>query len=215
MPTSPYSQLDIFVDLLFKLRPSSILDIGIGNGKIGFIARDFLDVMLNGSYRKDSWQVKIDGIEIYSDYIQDHQKAIYNSIYVGNAFEVIDRLQPYDLIILSDVLEHFTEEMAWLMMDKCAAKAKHIILNIPLGEAWVQDDIYGNPYEKHLSFWDRKAFEPFVSVADYHRYAMGEYGCFLINSRDYLAFMQTGETVKSQVIYETKRFMKQSEDHND
>ncbi len=215
MPTSPYSQLDIFVDLLFKLRPSSILDVGIGNGKIGFIARDFLDVMLNGAYRRDSWQVKIDGIEIFSDYIQDHQKAIYDSIYVGNAFEIIDGLQQYDLIILSDVLEHFAEADAWVMLDKCAAKTKDIILNIPLGKTWVQDDIYGNTYEKHLSFWDKKAFEPFFSVADYHNYAIGEYGCFLINANDYLVYMRTGETVKSQIIYETKRFVKQPGNHND
>jgi hypothetical protein len=208
MPTSPYSHIDTVVNYLYKLRPSSVLDIGIGNGKMGFIARDFLDVMLGGAYRRETWQVRIDGIEIFSHYIQDHQKALYNTIHIGDAFEVIDSLPQYDLIILSDVLEHFTGEKAWMMMDKCAARAKHIILNIPLGETWTQGAIYGNSYEAHLSFWKKEAFQPFVCAADYHSFEMGEYGCFLIDTRDYLAYIQTGEPVRSQVILETKRTMK-------
>jgi 2-polyprenyl-3-methyl-5-hydroxy-6-metoxy-1,4-benzoquinol methylase len=94
------------------VKPSSILDIGLGNGKMGFIARDFLDVMLGEKHRREDWKIKIDGIEIFSDYIQEHQRAIYNEIYLGDALEVIDALGSYDLIILGDVLEHFQKEKA-------------------------------------------------------------------------------------------------------
>jgi hypothetical protein len=65
------------IEFLNQTRPSSLLDIGLGNGKIGFIARDYLDVMLGERHRKEAWQIKIDGIEIFADYIQNHQKSIY------------------------------------------------------------------------------------------------------------------------------------------
>ena len=207
MPTSPYEHISTIIFFLSRLKPSSILDIGIGNGKMGFIARDLLDVMLGERYKKEEWKIRIDGIEIFADYIQDHQRALYDTIHIGDASAVIDTLQQYDLIILSDVLEHFEKEKAWLLLDKCANHAKHIILNIPLGERWTQPGIYGNPHEKHLSFWSREAFEPFVCVKEYFSFDPGEYGSFLIDSKDYLAYRQKGETVKMQVVLETKRFM--------
>jgi hypothetical protein len=45
MPTSPYGHIEAFAAFLAKSRPSSILDIGLGNGKLGFVARDLLDVI--------------------------------------------------------------------------------------------------------------------------------------------------------------------------
>ena len=155
MPTSPYAHLYTIVEFLSNVRPASILDVGVGNGKMGFIARDLLDVMLGERYRKENWQVKIDGIEIFADYVQDHQKAIYDDIYIGNAFDVIDTLASYDVIILGDVLEHFEKNQARQFFDKCITHCnRHIILCMPLGEKWTQSSIYGNPYEQHLSFWN-------------------------------------------------------------
>ncbi len=84
MPTSTFSHIPTFCLFLQKTKPESFLDIGLGNGKMGFIARDWLDVMHGRRYRKKDWKVKIDGIEIFPDYIQAHQKAIYDNIYLGH-----------------------------------------------------------------------------------------------------------------------------------
>ena len=67
MPTILYSYMETFVGFLMQSRPRSILDIGLGNGKWEFLARDCLDVMLNESYHRGRWQVRIDGIEAYPD----------------------------------------------------------------------------------------------------------------------------------------------------
>ena len=129
MPTSPYSHLSTVVEYLLAARPSSILDIGLGNGKLGFIARDLLDVMFGERYRKEDWRIQIDGIEVFANYIQDHQKAIYDEIYIGDAFDVIDTLGTYDMIVLGDVLEHFEKPKARRLLDKCAAHANdHLII---------------------------------------------------------------------------------------
>ena len=79
MPTSPYAHIYITVQFLSSVKPSSVLDVGVGNGKMGFIARDLLDVMCGerGKYKKQDWKTRIDGIEIFPEYIQDHQRAIY------------------------------------------------------------------------------------------------------------------------------------------
>lgn len=189
MPTSTYSQIPTVVRFLRMVMPSSILDIGLGNGKMGFIARDFLDVMLGGRHRREHWQVRIDGIEIFPEYIQEHQKAIYDDIYIGDAFEVIDRLGKYNLIIIGDVLEHFKKEKAWQFLDKCTTYCNYLIINIPLGEKWTQPAVYGNPHEEHISFWEHEEFEPFIIEKELFCFpGIGDYGCFLIKVENYILY---------------------------
>jgi hypothetical protein len=55
MPTSTYSHIPTVIRFLETARPESLLDIGHGNGKIGFLARDLLDVMLGERYHKKDW----------------------------------------------------------------------------------------------------------------------------------------------------------------
>ena len=188
MPTSTYSHIPTIIQYLQKVMPFSILDIGLGNGKMGFIARDFLDVMLGERYRREDWKIKIDGIEIFSDYIQEHQRAIYNEIFIGDAFDVIDTLGSYDVIIIGDVLEHFQKEKARHFLDKCITHCNNfIILNIPLGEKWTQPVIYGNPHEEHRSFWSYEEFEPFITDKELFLFeGIGYYGCLLIKKEDYI-----------------------------
>ncbi len=186
MPTSTYSHIPTVIRFFETARPGSLLDIGLGNGKIGFLARDLLDVMLGERYHKKDWRVKIDGIEVFGDYIQAHQRAIYDDIHIGDAFEVIDRLGEYDLVFLGDVLEHLEKERAWVFLDKCLPHAKqYVILAIPLGENWVQPEIYGNPHEEHKSFWSREELEPLAAEKEYLNFpGLGLYGVFLIPEED-------------------------------
>jgi hypothetical protein len=188
MPTSPYSHLNYFVEILNAVRPQSILDIGLGNGKLGFIARDLLDVMLGQRHHRRDWQIRLEGTEAYGDYIQDHQRAIYDNIHIGDAYEVIDRLDIFDVVVLGDVLEHFPKEKGWLLLDKCMAHARiGIILFLPLGDGWKQSAIYGNSYEEHRSTWYAEEF-PAMSC-DYRLLnypAAGPYGAFLIKKEEYI-----------------------------
>jgi len=188
MPTSTYSHIGTVCRFLIETRPESFLDVGLGNGKMGFIARDLLDVMLGERYHRRDWKVKLDGIEVFEDYIQDHQKAIYDEIFIGNAIEVIDKLGQYDMVYIGDVLEHFEKSDGWTMLDKIAAHSKkHMIVSLPLGEKWTQPPIYGNPYEEHKSFWSADEFEPFSSANELLDFpGIGPYGTFLIERDNYI-----------------------------
>jgi hypothetical protein len=175
------------MEFLKSERPASLLDIGLGNGKLGFIARDLLDVMLGERYKRSEWQLRLDGIEVFEDYIQDHQRTIYDAIYIGDAFDVIDTLGCYDVVVLGDVLEHFPKEKGRLMLDKCFAHAeKATILFVPLGDGWHQPAIYGNPHETHRSSWHQSELEPMSCRHQIFNYKAGPYGAFLIQKADYI-----------------------------
>lgn len=198
MPTSPYGHIEAFAGFLAHSRPASVLDVGLGNGKMGFVARDLLDVMLNERYLRKDWRVRIDGIEVFGDYIQDHQRGIYDTIYVGDAFEIMDHLGAYDMIVLGDVLEHFDKDRARVFLDKCIAHSeKHIAVFVPLGNTWEQPDIYGNPYERHRSAWFFDEFKPFYERYALFDYSAGPYGAFLVKKEDYIAF-RVEQYVKTQ-----------------
>ena len=187
MPTNPYAHLYSLVTYLDAVRPASILDVGLGNGKLGFIARDYLDVMIGERYHKKQWQLHLDGIEVCGDYIQDHQRAIYNDIFIGDAFDVIDGLGQYDMIIMGDVLEHFDKPKGLAFIDKCFGHAhKAIALFIPLGNGWSQGAIYGNPHEAHLSAWQIDELLPACIHHELFEYGPGQYGAFLIDKGRYI-----------------------------
>ncbi len=188
MPTSTYEHIPALVTYLQFAMPNSILDVGLGNGKMGFVARDLLDVMLGQRYRKEDWRVRIDGIEIFDAYIQEHQRAIYDNIHIGDAMEVIDELGTYDLVLLCDVVEHFEKDKAWALLDKCFGHcSRYGIVGIPLGEKWTQPPIYGNPHEEHKSFWTVEEFGPMAEEKFCVAFpTLGDYGCFLIRKEDYL-----------------------------
>jgi len=199
MPTSPYAHLYSLVTYLDAVRPASILDVGLGNGKLGFIARDYLDVMIGERYHRKQWQLQLDGIEVFGDYIQDHQRAIYNDIFIGNAYDVIDGLGQYDMIIMGDVLEHFDKPKGLAFIEKCFHHAhKAIALFIPLGNGWSQGAIYGNPHEAHLSAWQIDEFLPSCSHHQLFEYGPGQYGAFLIDKGRYIDHRI--ETLKNQAV---------------
>jgi SAM-dependent methyltransferase len=189
MPTSPYVHIQTFVDYLIETRPNSILDIGMGNGKLGYVARDLLDVMLGERYRRELWKVRIDGIEVFEDYIQRLHREIYDNIYIGDAFEKIEELGTYDAIFIGDVLEHFEKPKAWEFLDRCIAHTDgHLIINIPLGPEWEQPVIYNNPFEQHRSQWIWPDFQPFTYKYEVFEIYPGAYGSFLIRKGDYLDY---------------------------
>jgi len=163
MPSStPLIITDIVTEIL-KTNPLTILDIGIGYGKWGFLCREYLESWKDRVF-PNQWQIKIDGIEIFKDYVDylPWIKQIYNKIYIGDASEI--DFPSYDLIIAGDVIEHMPKEKGLTLINKCKEKVrKCFIVNIPIGENWLNNIIVANnPYEKHKSIWtvnDLKEFE--------------------------------------------------------
>ncbi|MCK4786738.1 MAG: hypothetical protein KAV87_23470, partial [Desulfobacteraceae bacterium] len=84
MPSSHWYQLNEIMELIILTQPKSILDVGVGFGKYGFLSREYLE-LFDGREKFDDWKRTIDGIEIFKDYITSLNKMIYDKIYIGNA----------------------------------------------------------------------------------------------------------------------------------
>lgn len=160
MPTSYHGYITDCIEKVRELKPKSVLDVGVGFGKWGFLFREYLDVMEGRVYPED-WQTQIDGIEIHAPYLGPWQRSIYSNIMVGNAVEIFRSkpLQTYDLIFCSDVLEHIPRAAAANLLVHFRLKAKAVLINVPIGEEWLdQGELYGNAHEAHVSAWDKPDF---------------------------------------------------------
>jgi hypothetical protein len=147
MPSSDPQTIPKVLKLVEILQPKSILDVGAGNGRYGFLFREKLDWDW-GRLARDSWQIKIDAVEAEPGYITPIHQYVYNYIFQGDWLSC--NLARYDLIFMGDVLEHFGEG-DWqraLMMAKQGSKFTIVVCPNWRGsiaqEAWG-----GNEYERH------------------------------------------------------------------
>jgi len=158
MASSTHYLLNWMVHEIIKTKPETVLDVGIGYGKYGFLIRDFIEVHKDRVY-PEQWQIKIDGIEIWEPFIKRlfWLKIFYDDLYFGDAYDLIDDMENYDLIILGDVIEHMDKKRGQILLEKCIKKAKKCcILSIPIGN-WLHNKIVAdNPYEEHKSIWYSK-----------------------------------------------------------
>lgn len=148
------------MELIAYTRPKKLLDIGVGFGKYGFLAREFLELW-DGREKYDDWTVQIDGIEAYEEYITDLQKKVYSRIYIGTAQDILPTLKDrYDLILLIDVLEHLERNQALELIKTCLDVSRNLALSTP--KEWIpQEDAFGNDFETHRSHWTKSDLKGF------------------------------------------------------
>ncbi len=59
----------------------------------------------------------------------------------------------FDIVVLSDIIEHLPKRMGWDLLEKCEAlTSRYIILQTPNGFV-EQGPEFGNIYQRHLSGW--------------------------------------------------------------
>jgi hypothetical protein len=169
VPSSRHHQITKIVEVIVALRPNSVLDIGVGFGKYGVLAREYLEMWDNESYEKSAWRYRIDGIEAFEPYLTPLHNYVYDHIYIGDACDIVPRLDhKYDLVLLIDVLEHMEKEVGTALLNQLRQKADGILICVP-NEFTVQNDLFGNPYEIHRTFWSKRelrAFTPNAIISD-------------------------------------------------
>jgi hypothetical protein len=169
MPTSNKYGITPGIEIIEQVNPISIFDIGIGFGKWGFLSREYLEVWkwdknLYGDPFKFKWSIKIDGAEVFGKYIKELQHNIYDNIYIEDIFTLIDKLDKYDLFILSDVVEHFKKDKGQTLVRKCYEKANKAILIITPIVFFQQGNTCGNKAENHRSLWAMNDFKAYEKV---------------------------------------------------
>ncbi len=158
MSTSNWQNISYNIELVKRLNPKSILDVGVGFGRWGILFREFLEVWGDNNISGD-WKRKIDGVEIFPDYIKPYHNYFYDNIYIEDALTFIRNTRnSYDLINCGDVIEHFEKKKALELISLCLGKSDYLLINIPIGDNWHQTAVNNNEYEKHRSEWSRSDF---------------------------------------------------------
>jgi len=152
--------------IVLKLLPKSlekqrILDVGCGNGLWGYNLR----------IKKDGEPVII-GIDLWKPYLKRlKQTRIYNGLIQACATQLPFPTKHFDFALCIAVLAHLNKQDAFHCLDELERVSHHVITSAHLGFS-SQDEVDGNPFQKHLSSWHlqdfaRKGYETItVPVAD-------------------------------------------------
>jgi hypothetical protein len=160
MPVSLPRHLPGTVEVLWRLRPKSILEIGPGFGLYGVLARQYLEVWCAPVPYGERF-VTLDCVEIHEPYITDLHRSVYDNIAIGSGLDVV-RAAPsgcYDLVLILDVLEHFSREEGAELIAECRRVSRNTLVNVPYPPG-PQGTVFGNEHEAHVSAWDVPDFDP-------------------------------------------------------
>lgn len=157
MPTSDPAYVPVLWNKLKLWKPNKVLDLGVGYGKNGFLVREFMDTV-TAVYPDTRWTGDLLGVEVYESYIQELQRQIYDDIIIGAMPDVLDDLansldEPHwDLILMTDVLEHFSEDVGRQVLDWIEGHSKHYFITTPVQTKFgkVPQYVRINPAEEHL-----------------------------------------------------------------
>lgn len=166
MATSFSDQFPSVIHILTRLKPRSVLDIGKGFGKYGFLIHEYCGIdpkkapNPSMTLRQQS-TIVVDAVDINRDYDFPHLSHLYSTVHIGDILQLYPKLPNYDLILMADVIEHLPKESAKEMLRAFIAKGSRVLVTTPV--TFFQQELYESDAETHVSFW---------TTADF-----GEYGC--------------------------------------
>jgi hypothetical protein len=158
MPHSWHFPIGPVLDRVVRLNPTRVLDIGIGFGKWGFLMREALD-WAPGRLERDAWRVTIDGIEVFP-YESPIHEWVYDNVIWDDVLNVVDQLQGYDVVLMSDVIEHLEKAPAMALLRTLVKTNRAVIVSTPA--EFFEQEIAGNTHEHHVSHWTMADFDEFV-----------------------------------------------------
>lgn len=162
MASSFSSQIPAIVYLLQKLKPKTVLDIGKGFGKYGFLIHEYAGIdnqkRINPALSMvQQSSIRIDGIEVDEDLLLPHLKQFYSEIFIGDVFKIYKDFQDYDLILMIDVIEHLDKEKAIIMLKYFLTKNMQVLVATPM--TFFAQELYESEYEHHISHWKLNDFK--------------------------------------------------------
>ncbi len=185
MPSSRACTIPYVMRLVRTVKPNSILDVGVGFGKWGYLFREYTDIVQSekdpARYQKNNWRTRIDGIEAFEAYLHPAHKYIYDNIQVGDAATVLPTLGAYDMIFFGDIIEHFDLEQGQQLLLEAGQHAAHCVCVTTPRFATAQGALCNNALEQHRSVWTpsdfRKVNDCSIYLADDKTYVVVYWTC--------------------------------------
>lgn len=160
MMTSFVDNIPVIVKAVAELRPKNILDIGAAFGKYGLLIREAL-LSIQAEETEDihpSPDFRLVACE-NSRYFIDKPllPAIYDEVCEKNAKELsADELSQFDIILLIDVIEHWTKE-EWLRFIEKIPETTKVLISTPKDVYFYEKHYYDcPPHISQYSEWDFK-----------------------------------------------------------
>jgi hypothetical protein len=184
MASSFSSQIPVIIWMLQSLRPRTILDVGKGLGKYGFLAHEYLG--LDERRRPDprrtiaeQSRVILDAVECNPDFMWPHIAQIYTNVFSGRIEELYPELPAYELVLMCDVIEHLKKEDGHRVLRYFLSQNSTIIVSTP--RRFFQQELYESADEHHLSFWGPADFRMTGAAMDWQTVDAGR--VFLLSTR--------------------------------
>lgn len=161
MASSFINQVPVIIHLIQKLGPASILDIGKGFGKYGFLVHEYAGISnqekINpGATLKQLSKVSIDAVEVDPDLMLPHLDQLYRTVYFGDILKIYSDLPKYDLVLMIDIIEHINKPGAIELLRHLLKNGSRVIVSTPID--FFEQHLYESEYENHVSHWSLKDF---------------------------------------------------------
>jgi hypothetical protein len=162
MASSFMSQIPTVLNAVVRLEPTTMLDIGKGYGKYGFLVHEFLGVP--ASRRPDPAKtlaeqsdIAIDAVEVQPDYMWPHIPQFYRHVYQGDIMMLYQDLPAYDVVLMADVIEHLEKADGIVLLKDFLAKGAAVVVSTP--KKFFNQHFYESEYEAHRSHWTPSDFD--------------------------------------------------------
>ena len=151
MPSCSPDVIGPMLHAIMYVKPTKILDVGVGNGKWGFLCEEYLKYWCGIT-------PFIYGVEPFSDYQNHYNWAAYSDVYLVTIQHFLEEVdEEFDLIIMSDVLEHLDKKEAYRVLKDLLKITKYVLISTPNGFR-KQDECFDNKYEIHKSGFTKEDF---------------------------------------------------------
>ncbi|MFM9067738.1 MAG: methyltransferase domain-containing protein [Planctomycetota bacterium] len=149
MPIGYCSLVPAIATQLVVFRPGSVLDLRIGMGFYGAVARQWLD----GGVQP--WRTRLVGVEAFAAYLGPCWN-LYDEVAVSSIERFLEtNADHWDAILLLDVLEHFEHAQGEAILRELRRRLScggRLFVGTPA--VWMdQGAAYGNEFERHRSLW--------------------------------------------------------------
>ena len=156
MPIGAFTTIPHLAKGILSTNPTTVLDLGIGFGMNGAVVRNWLDC------GTQPYQAELTGVEIFGEYISPLWD-LYDRVHISDIYkflqDAVNNERNYDMVIMTDVIEHFDKDMGIKVLEMCKKVCnKAVMVSTPA--IFIEQGAYAsNVHETHLSHWSIQDFQ--------------------------------------------------------
>ena len=143
------AQMALLCKVFAEHKKFTVLDLGMEYGLTG--------IWVHNRFPK----CEVTGVEIHEPTFkaaEERAKDHYENMVLGDAMEFLKQGHCFDVVICAELIEHLPRNKGDELLSLIKAISERLaIVTSPLGFMH-QDDLYGNPHQRHVSGWDLDDF---------------------------------------------------------